>query len=306
MDQLPFNKIIVDSRHATVGTSTNFEITLPETLSLPPNAACYVTDVVISNTMPTLGTAGGTVNHNFYWIERVGGDTVLNRVFLDETKMYTGTTFAQEIETKMNAGSISGSAVYTVTFDTSMNNMVFERSSGSTDSFYLVNDDLLADPAFQTALPTKTGANQDDWTPNFSAPRSAMGYLGFGRRSTKNINFAGLSNTLATSTLLYLEHSGAVDVRRTSSIYLHSSSLTNFRVLGPAGSRSILAKIPVDKHHGAVLVYNHSWHVLDYVPCGGLTFQQLQFDLRDAHNQPVDLRGGHASFTLLFHPAPLA
>ena len=81
MDQLPFNKIIVDSRHASVGTFTNFEITLPETLSLPPNAACYVTDVVISNTMPTLGTAAGTINHNFYWIERVGGDTVLNRVF---------------------------------------------------------------------------------------------------------------------------------------------------------------------------------------------------------------------------------
>ena len=73
---------------------------------------------------------------------------MLNRVFLDETKMYTGTTFAQEIETKMNAGSISGSSVYTVTFDTSMNNMVFERSAGGTDSFYLVNDDLLADPAF--------------------------------------------------------------------------------------------------------------------------------------------------------------
>ena len=117
--------------------------------------------------MPTLGTAAGTANHNFYWIERVGGDTVLNRVFLDETKMYTGSTFAQEIETKMNAGSISGSAVYTVTFDTSMNNMVFELSAGSTHSFYLVNDDLLADPAFQVALPAKTGANQDDWAPNF-------------------------------------------------------------------------------------------------------------------------------------------
>ena len=28
MDQLPFNKIIVDSRHVSVGTSTNFEMTL--------------------------------------------------------------------------------------------------------------------------------------------------------------------------------------------------------------------------------------------------------------------------------------
>ena len=86
MDQLPFNKIMVDSRHASVGTSTNFEIALPETISLPRNAACYVTDVVISNTFATLGTAAGTINHTFYWIERIGSLTALNRVYLDETK----------------------------------------------------------------------------------------------------------------------------------------------------------------------------------------------------------------------------
>ena len=108
MDQLPFNKIIVDNRHASVGTSTNFEITLPETMSLPHNAACYVTDVVISNTMPTLGTAAGTVYHSFYFIERIGSLTALNRVYLDKTKMYEGNQLAAEIQTKMNAGSLGG------------------------------------------------------------------------------------------------------------------------------------------------------------------------------------------------------
>ena len=86
MDSLPFNKIIVDSRHASVGTSTNFEITLPETISLPQNAACYVADVVISNTMPTVGTSAGTLTHTFYFIERIGSLTALNRAYLDETK----------------------------------------------------------------------------------------------------------------------------------------------------------------------------------------------------------------------------
>ena len=136
---------------------------------------------------------------------------------------------------------------------------------GSTRRYH---DDLLADPQFQAALPFKTGANQVDWAPDFHNPSSAMGYLGFGKRSTKNINFAGLSNILAASSLLYIEHAGAIDARRTSAIYLHSSSLTNFRVLGPAGSRSILAKIPVNQLHGCVLAHQHSGHILDFIPCG--------------------------------------
>ena len=278
MDQLPFNKIIVDSRHASVGTSTKFEITLPETTSLPHNAACYVTDVVISNTMPTLGAAAGTIYHTFYFIERIGSLTALNRVYLDETKMYEGNQLAAEIQTKMNAGSLGGTGgIYTVTYSLDLGSMVFERNpKDNADSFILVNDDLLADPQFQTALPFKTGANQVDWAPDFRDPSSAMGYLGFGKRSTKNLNFAGLSNILAASSLLHIEHSGAIDVRRTSAIYLHSSSLTNFRVLGPAGSRSILAKIPVSQLHGGVLVHQHSGHILDVIPCGGVTFQQLQ------------------------------
>ena len=74
---IPITKVTVDSRHAASGTSTNFDITLPETLVLPPNAAVYVTDVVISNTMPYLGSGSGSLRHMFYVIERVGGLTLL-------------------------------------------------------------------------------------------------------------------------------------------------------------------------------------------------------------------------------------
>ena len=156
MDSLPFNKIIVDSRHASVGTSTNFEITLPETMSLPQNAACYVTDVVISNSFSTLGTASGTINHTFYFIERIGNLTALNRVYLDETKMYEGNKLAAEIQTKMNAGSLGGTGgIYTVTYDFDLGTMVFSRTVNGDDSFIIVNDDLLADPQFQTLLPFK-------------------------------------------------------------------------------------------------------------------------------------------------------
>ena len=47
---LPFNKIIVDSRHADSGNSNSFEISLPETVSLPHNDVCYVCDLQVTNT----------------------------------------------------------------------------------------------------------------------------------------------------------------------------------------------------------------------------------------------------------------
>ena len=98
MDVPQFNKIIVDSRHAAAGASTKFEISLPETPPLPSHAFCYVCDGVISNTMPTLGTGSGSLRHFFYWIERIGSVTAVNRVHLDETKMYNGIIFADEIQ----------------------------------------------------------------------------------------------------------------------------------------------------------------------------------------------------------------
>ena len=57
---LPFTKIIVDSRHADAGTSESFEITLPETLSLPQQAVCYVCDLQVTNTFPPWTTTTTT------------------------------------------------------------------------------------------------------------------------------------------------------------------------------------------------------------------------------------------------------
>ena len=131
---VPFNKVIVDSRHAAQGTSTNFDITLPETLVLPHNAVVYVTDVVISNTMPSLGSGSGTLRHSFYWIERVGGLACLNRVDLDDTKLYNGISFATDIQDKMNAASIASAADYTVTYDPDMG--VMKCAVASNTSFY--------------------------------------------------------------------------------------------------------------------------------------------------------------------------
>ena len=77
---LPFNKIIVDSRHADAGTSESFEVSLPETLSLPQHAVCYVCDLQVTNSFPTVDVS---INQ-FYWRENAvsANGTIMNRVTL--------------------------------------------------------------------------------------------------------------------------------------------------------------------------------------------------------------------------------
>ena len=155
---VPFTKIIVDSRHAATGTNTNLDIILPETLNLPQNAACWISDVVISNTMPNLGTGSGTLRHMFYFMERYDGAIVLNRAHLDETQMYNSDNFAAEIETKMNQVSLDASAPYTADYSEDFGAMVFSRPVVNDRRFFICNDDLLETTGFQNTMVCRTGS----------------------------------------------------------------------------------------------------------------------------------------------------
>ena len=94
---LPFSKIIVDSRHADAGTSSSFEISLPETLSPPHDAVCYVCDLQNTNTFSSVDPSRNT----FYWIENGSSQNVINRIFLSN-KSHTPESLASELETALN------------------------------------------------------------------------------------------------------------------------------------------------------------------------------------------------------------
>ena len=64
---LPFSKIIVDSRHADAGTSSSFEISLPETLSLPHDAVADVCDLQVTNTFASTNN-----NTKYVLLDRAG------------------------------------------------------------------------------------------------------------------------------------------------------------------------------------------------------------------------------------------
>ena len=118
---------------------------------------------------------------------------------------------------------------------------------------------------------------------NYARPMSALSLIGLGPRSSQNTPYADI---LALGDTLGNAHSSAaLDLRSVHTVYLHCPTLTNYKVLGPAGSRSIIARVAVDGLPGAILTHHHSGHVLDYIPCGGVTLQTLKFDVRNAQKR---------------------
>ena len=298
---LPFSKIIVDSRHADAGASSSFEISLPETLTLPHDAVAYVCDLQVTNTFSSTNKNKNT----FYWIEQGLGQNSLNRVVLT-TKSYTPESLATELQTRMNESSIfRPTPGYVVTFEEDLGALKILRASTADKTFILANDDLLQQLFSNNVLfQTYDDVNGiQPWTMNYTNPKSAMSLLGLGARSSENItlfDLLSLGNDLGNT-----HFTGALDLRANHCIYLHSPSLTNYKVLGPAGSRSCIARIAVNNGYGSILTHQHSGHPLDYIPCGGVTLRTLSFEVRNANNEVVEMRGGHVSFSIIFNATPL-
>ena len=99
-----------------------------------------------------------------------------------------------------------------------------------------------------------------------------------------------------------LNTSGEVDVRNVHTLYVHSNALSNFSALGPKGSRSVIARIPVLGLSGSVLFKQHSGNLHDIIDCSGKMLRVLDFSVRNSHNQLVDL---HASAVMRLSRAVL-
>ena len=229
---------------------------------------------------------------------------MLNRAFLT-TKTYTPDSLATELQTKLNEASIfRPTPGYVVTFEEDLGALKITRDSTSDKTFFLANDDLIpllgSNVIYESYDPNN---GQQPYTLDVNRLRSAMSYFGLGPRSDDNPSLddlTSLGNDLGNT-----HFTSSLDLRPYHCVYLHSATLTNYKVLGPAGSRSCIARVPVNSGYGTILTHQHSGHVLDYIPCGGVTLRTLNFELRNANNERVNMRGGHVSFSIIFSSSPL-
>ena len=257
-DGLQIRRIVVDSRTATVGTGQDFEVQLPETLSIPRAYGCYVTDVCLSHSWHTVhgDTSVGVRNHYLYFMERLwypsgpGDYTVLNRCTLTQ-RSFAPTELATEIQTQMNAVSFFGPTAYTVTYSTLVSSMYVSLGFPGDPTytlyhgFQLLSTKVSKDATFRTYAQSRQLYNTNATPFPNSAPTAfavdwgnledASGLLGVDTGPSGGA--ATAMNTLITNSATSYQWpktfaTGTVDVRQISVVYLHSNALSNFNTMG--------------------------------------------------------------------------
>ena len=237
---------------------------------------------------------------------------------------YTPSELATEIQTKMNAVSFFGPNAYTVSYSTSLQTMTIsvgfpgDPVYTTYHGFQILSSKILKDSgfraygeqrqlynnngvAFPSSLPT---AYDVDW----SDVQDASGLLSLDFDKTQGEAVSSLMTRIQNNGIAYewpkTQGTGTVDVRNVHTLYLHSNALSNFSTIGPSGSRTTLARLPVTSLSGGVIFKQHSGHAHDYNDCSGKMLRVLDFSLRNSQNQVVDLFGGSCSFELVFAPIP--
>ena len=134
---------------------------------------------------------------------------------------------------------------------------------------------MLNAAAFQAYVcPLRQVTSAGPYTLNWAAPEDCCGLLGLASGSSKSVTYARLPD-LMVATRPNRNNTEHIDVCRHHWLYLHSQALANLRALGPGGSRTVLARVPVASTFGGISLKQHSGHVLDFQPCGGRTLRTL-------------------------------
>jgi hypothetical protein len=224
----------------------------------------------------------------------------------------------------MNANTFFGAGAYVVTYSSLMHtiyiNLTFagDATHPHYHGFRLCSAKVLSDATFrayaeQHLLYNNNGAafpnsSPTAYTLNWSNPEEASGLLGLDADVSVGAAAAAMNTLIANDATSYqwptTSSTGTVDVRNVECVDLHSNALSNFSTIGPAGSRTTLARIPVTGLAGSVLAKQHSGNVHDYTDCSPKMLQVLDFAIRNSDNQIIDVHGGHVSFELVFAPVP--
>ena len=161
-------------------------------------------------------------------------------------------------------------------------------------------------PLFQSLVDPRT-SNFEAYNLDWNNTKSAHELLGLGKSSSVNTKLAQMITIMDQQDLAYTFETGAIDVRRVHNVYVHSQALSNRNVISlVAGARITICKIPVLGQVGDVLHRAHSGHHSDFIDVGNKMLTTLDFEVRDAQNRLLNLRGGTLSLELLFAQPPIS
>ena len=97
--------------------------------------------------------------------------------------------------------------------------------------------------------------------------------------------------------------SGMLNLQGFRSVYISSSTLSNYDTLGPQGENSIIKKVITNADFG-YLVIDQVVSDHDYLGCARMTLNTIDFQLRDVRGNFIPLHDSPVSFTIVFTISP--
>jgi hypothetical protein len=201
---------------------------------------------------------------------RQGNTTTYNIITIPSTN-YTGASLQAAVQTALN---YFYNGLFSVSYDGLKNTIQIRITNGN--SFKILTDSELS-----TFLNnTWTGTNYDPMTPN-------------------SCNDIITNRTINVHTYLNPFISGMINLSGFRSIYLTSSTLSNFNTLGAKGENNIIKKVVTASDFGYLIVSDlESDH--DFLDCSRMTLQTIDFQLQDVKGNSIPLHDSPISFTIVF------
>ena len=283
MDGLTSRKLFVDSRlRQPGGKSHDFTIELPESLEFPPGTHVLCSEALIPASWNTVDERSGRL----YLGESVGG-TVTYRIVELDSQPHDSESLRLALQNALNAGRPAGLGTYTVTRTSSAGSTATATIGSAAFRFYNI---ALSSGAF-AVYPREILAVQGWYTGQWLAGGGPE-YNPAAPYTTEVITFEDSMAFKSSHQTKYL------DLRGRHTLFL-CSSLCNSDSVSANNLTGVLAKIGVTEPYGSLISYQQA-NPYDLVSLRDTSVKRIRFWILDAHGQPVDLRGGEWSCTLIF------
>jgi hypothetical protein len=93
--------------------------------------------------------------------------------------------------------------------------------------------------------------------------------------------------------------SGMLNLQGFRSVYISSSTLSNYDTLGPKGENDIIKKVITSADFGYLIV-DHMVSDHDFLGCSRMTLNTIDFQIRDVRGNLIPLHDSPVSFTIIF------
>lgn len=284
MEKLDIKKVYIDTRYKTADSKgdTDFSVQLPRSFNIPDDTVCYIDDLAIPVSWPTVGARNNKLYYrvsfdtNDYWF-----------VVTLQTQNYNGVSFATDLQQKMNDQVTTFFEPDRITFQVTYN-VIDNTINMSFTDLRSIRTTVMAVTLFSDA-DVRAGV----WN---SAPTTTPQSLNDNIRLTTTYTMVEAFSYENNPVNPYTAYLNLHEIRN---LYMLSSALSNYDTVSNFSLDTIVKKIPVRANFNEIIFDNAS-EGFDYITLSRRSLDRIDFKLVDSHGSTIDLRNNHFSFSLVF------